>query len=60
MWKKVSEFPELYEVSNLGRVRSVDSNKANNLEWCNGTYNNLYGSRLERFKISRGIKSHKI
>lgn len=24
MWKKVSEFPELYEVSNLGRVRSVD------------------------------------
>lgn len=127
IWKKVSEFPELYEVSNLGKVRSVDriiigkdgisypkkgkilsisdngsgyfnvhlyinnkmntryvhrlvalefvdnpnpkefiyinhkdedksNNKANNLEWCNGTYNNLYGSRLERFKISRGIK----
>lgn len=24
IWKKVSEFPELYEVSNLGKVRSVD------------------------------------
>lgn len=126
IWKKSSEFPELYEVSNLGRVRSIDriiigrdgisyprkgrilslsdngygyivvnlcannrchkryvhrlvalefvpnpnpkefiyinhkdedktNNKASNLEWCNGSYN-TYGTRPERFKISRGIK----
>ena len=44
--------------NNYDYVNHKDENKENNavwnLEWCDGTYNNLYGTRPLRFRKSRG------
>ena len=70
-WRPVVGYEGLYEVSNTGRVRSLDmyvksksksyrlhkgkvlspgNNSVDNLEWCDRSYNNTYGTRQDKVR----------
>jgi hypothetical protein len=62
-WKPIKDYESLYEISNIGKIRSIDkivnvsNNRIENLEWCTKSYNTKDAWRNGLINIPKGNKN---